>query len=91
MIKDKIVFLAMPYQAKATGGIHVQWHTAENKEIAEASRKQICSTGLTSQQVAALEERFGKNELAAKKKKTLIQRFLAQLQDFMVLFCSLRH
>ncbi len=62
----------------------MQWHTAEVKEISDKFGTNL-HTGLTAEQVKELEERFGKNELAAKKKKTLLQRFLTQLQDFMVI------
>ena len=62
----------------------MQWHTAEINEITEKFGTNL-ETGLSSEQIEELTQRFGKNELTAKKKKTLFQRFLAQLQDFMVI------
>ena len=41
--------------------------------------------GLTDDAVVAARDKFGSNELTAKKKKTFIQRFAEQLMDFMVI------
>ena len=41
--------------------------------------------GLTSAQVAELREKFGANRLKEKKKKTMLQRFLEQFKDVMIL------
>ena len=84
MIKSKIVFSFFIGTFETTGGIFVQWHTAEINEITEKFGTNL-ETGLSSEQIEELTQRFGKNELTAKKKKTLFQRFLAQLQDFMVI------
>lgn len=84
MIKSKIVFSFFIETFETTGGIFVQWHTAEINEITEKFGTNL-ETGLSSEQIEELTQRFGKNELTAKKKKTLFQRFLAQLQDFMVI------
>ena len=44
----------------STGGIFVQWHTAEIKEIAEKFATNL-HTGLLPEQVEELAQRFGKN------------------------------
>ena len=41
--------------------------------------------GLTADQVRKITERYGKNQLRQKKKRNVMQRFLAQLSDFMVI------
>ena len=43
------------------------------------------NNGLTDEQVKSQKEKFGLNELAAKKNKTLIQKFLEQFKDFMII------
>ncbi len=40
--------------------------------------------GLSSKEVAVLLEKYGENKLEEKKKKTLVQRFLAQFLDVMI-------
>lgn len=41
--------------------------------------------GLSSEQVASLKEKHGENKLREKKKKTMLQRFLDQFKDVMIL------
>ena len=41
--------------------------------------------GLTSEQVISHREKFGKNELAAKKKKSFLVKFIEQFKDFMII------
>ena len=41
--------------------------------------------GLTDEQLKQNKEKFGLNELQAKKNKTLIQKFLEQFKDFMII------
>jgi len=41
--------------------------------------------GLTSQQVNDLKEKYGSNKLREEKKKTLLERFVAQFKDAMIL------
>ena len=43
------------------------------------------NNGLTDEQVKQNKEKFGLNELQAKKNKTLIQKFLEQFKDFMII------
>ncbi|MBS5659982.1 MAG: calcium-translocating P-type ATPase, PMCA-type [Clostridiales bacterium] len=47
------------------------------------------ANGLTSEKVSAKREQFGLNKLAGKKKKTMLQRFLEQFKDAMVLILIL--
>lgn len=42
-------------------------------------------SGLSSTEVLARQEKYGPNKLREKKKKTLVQRFLAQFKDVMIL------
>ncbi len=41
--------------------------------------------GLTDEEVKKRQEQYGKNELKAKKKKSLLQKFLEQFKDFMII------
>ena len=41
--------------------------------------------GLTDEKVIAHREKYGKNELQAKKKKSIFQKFLEQFKDFMII------
>ena len=50
-----------------------------------ASLETDTTTGLSSAEAAARLERDGKNELAQKKKKTLVARFLEQFKDVMII------
>ena len=42
-------------------------------------------SGLSSQQVAALQQQYGENRLREKKKKTTVQRFFDQFKDAMII------
>ena len=42
-------------------------------------------TGLTAEQVSRLQEQYGENKLREKAKKTMLQRFLDQFKDVMIL------
>ena len=44
-----------------------------------------CENGLNSEQVKQLQEKYGPNSLAAKKKTSMLQRFIAQFKDFMII------
>jgi len=42
-------------------------------------------TGLNDEEISKRQEQYGLNELRAKKKKTLLQKFIAQFKDFMII------
>ena len=44
-----------------------------------------CENGLNSEQVKQLQEKYGPNSLAGKKKTSMLQRFIAQFKDFMII------
>ena len=44
-----------------------------------------CDNGLTEEQAACLLEKYGKNKLREKKKKTILTRFFEQFKDIMIL------
>ena len=44
-----------------------------------------CENGLNSEQVKQLQEKYGPNSLAGKKKSSMLQRFIAQFKDFMII------
>ena len=58
-----------------------------NKSIEDTSKilETNIETGLTDEQVKEKREIFGFNELAGKKKKSLIIKFLEQFKDFMII------
>jgi Ca2+-transporting ATPase len=57
------------------------------KNIEEASKKleTNINTGLTNEQVAKKQEQYGLNELKAKKKKSILKKFLEQFKDFTII------
>ena len=57
----------------------------EDAQRVVAHLESDASRGLTGAQVVALRERFGENKLREKKKKTMLQRFLDQFKDVMIL------
>ena len=62
-------------------------NTWYNKSI-EETRKELSTNienGLNAAQVKEKQEKFGLNELTAKKKKSLIVKFLEQFKDFMII------
>ena len=58
---------------------------SQNKEEVLQSLQSSQTHGLTSQQVAERQQQYGANKLNEKKKKTFLQRFLAQFKDAMIL------
>ncbi|MDO4543300.1 MAG: cation-translocating P-type ATPase [Clostridia bacterium] len=60
------------------------FHTKHRDEILETLSVDP-AVGLSDDEAAKRLERDGKNELAAKKKKTLLQRFFAQFKDVMII------
>ena len=59
------------------------WYIESAEDVAKAFSADI-ENGLTEEQVSRAEAQYGKNKLKEKEKKTLLQRFFAQLKDFMV-------
>jgi len=60
------------------------WFNQENKNVIEKLNSNL-EKGLTEEQVKAAREKYGYNELEAKKKKTLLVKFLEQFKDFMII------
>lgn len=60
------------------------WHSTEKNEVAERFEVNP-ATGLTTEQVEARLEKYGRNILTSDKKKSLFARFLDQMKDFMVI------
>ena len=60
------------------------WFSKEVEGV-EKELKTNLQEGLTSAQVEIAREKFGLNELKAKKKKSLIVKFLEQFKDFMII------
>ncbi len=62
----------------------MKWHEMTWTDI-EERLKYNTVTGLSGQEVKKRLDEYGPNELAGKKPKTFLQRFFAQLADFMVI------
>ena len=60
------------------------WFNQETKNVIEKLNSNL-EKGLTDEQVKAAREKYGYNELEAKKKKTLLVKFLEQFKDFMII------
>ncbi len=60
------------------------WFNQETKNVIEKLNSNM-EKGLTEEQVKAAREKYGYNELEAKKKKTLLVKFLEQFKDFMII------
>lgn len=58
-----------------------------NQSVKEVEKElsTSCSQGLTTEQVSQLQEKYGPNSLATKKKTSMLQRFIAQFKDFMII------
>ena len=66
----------------------LEWHHMSLDKINKDLQTDFAN-GLTSEKVSAKREQFGLNKLAGKKKKTMLQRFLEQFKDAMVLILIL--
>ncbi len=60
------------------------WHTGQREDVL-AELKTERETGLTSAQAEKRQAEYGKNALREKPRRTFLQRFLAQMQDTMVI------
>ena len=58
-----------------------------NKEIQEVEEKlqTDAEKGLSQEEIARRQEKYGFNELKSQQKKTLVQRFLEQFKDFSII------
>ena len=61
-----------------------EWFSKSVEETKEELQTDL-KNGLTSKQVAEKQQKHGLNELKAKKKKTLFQKFLEQFKDFTII------
>ena len=61
-----------------------KWFNLPEKEVIKKLETDA-EKGLSSQQVSKRYEKYGRNELKAKSKKTLFQKFLEQFKDFMII------
>lgn len=61
-----------------------EWFNQSVKEIEEKFKVEE-GKGLSEEQVAKNREVYGFNELATKKKKSLLVKFLEQFKDFMII------
>ena len=59
------------------------FHKTVEETVAELDTN--LQTGLSSGEVGTRQEKYGRNELKAKKKKSLIVKFLEQFKDFMII------
>ena len=60
------------------------WFNQETKNVIKELNSNV-EKGLTDEQVKSSREKYGFNELEAKKKKTLLVKFLEQFKDFMII------
>lgn len=60
------------------------WYNQEIETITENLKANV-EKGLTQEEVKQAREKFGSNELEAKKKKSLLVKFLEQFKDFMII------
>ena len=60
-----------------------QWFNKSIEEVKEELK--VGTQGLSDEQVKEKREFYGLNELQAKKKKSLIVKFLEQFKDFMII------
>lgn len=60
------------------------WFNKKESEIEQELETNL-TNGLSEEQVIAKREKYGKNELEAKKKKSIFVKFLEQFKDFMII------
>ena len=60
------------------------WYNLTAEETAKKLETDL-NNGLSDAEVTARREKFGTNELKAKRKKTLIEKFIEQFKDFMII------
>ena len=60
------------------------WYNQEIKNVQKKLNSNL-ENGLTMEQVNEAREKYGSNELQAKKKKSLLVKFLEQFKDFMII------
>ena len=61
-----------------------KWYNKEVKEVEKILETNV-KKGLTGEEVKKKQEQYGLNELKAKKKKSLLQKFLEQFKDFSII------
>ena len=61
-----------------------KWYNKDLQEVEKTLSTNI-EKGLTSEEVKKRREKYGLNELKAKKKKSLFQKFLEQFKDFSII------
>lgn len=61
-----------------------EWFSKDVEETKQELETDL-ENGLISEQVAEKQQKYGLNELKAKKKKTLFQKFLEQFKDFTII------
>ena len=61
-----------------------KWFNLAEKQVVQKLDTNV-EKGLTSSEITKRYEKYGKNELKAKKKKSLLQKFLEQFKDFMII------
>ena len=60
------------------------WYNLTAEETAKKLETDL-NKGLSDAEVTAKREKYGTNELKAKRKKTLIEKFIEQFKDFMII------
>ena len=60
------------------------WYNLTVEETAKKLETDL-NNGLSDAEVVARREKYGTNELKAKKKKSLIEKFIEQFKDFMII------
>ena len=64
--------------------MNTSWYNKDIKEVSQTLNTD-CKNGLQDSQVKKARETYGFNELKAKKKKSLLVKFLEQFKDFMII------